>query len=764
LLSCVLLTFLIFGGTGATASDAIRHGTVGSVVRNDAAEARYDRRVNDVARALTKADELIDRRDEASLRDAIAILNRARDSVGRSPQGQRHPRIEAAIARIAIVAGDPRRALRYVQPFVKDSPTGTTAAADPAGLDPYIASAWLISGKAQLLQVGLRPPELLGTHPTRPVPPDDRLGPAHASFFGVPIETSDTTPRLSQRERQLVQEALERLDWLAGIATGRVQIEAAEYCGSALALLGEYRKALDAYDFALHHIRHDEHVLPSDAKDHLLRRVQRQREETQRLFDVQRYSAEFVLYRQAEWLRRFRGEHAAAAERYLACIDAARATMATAAAPDGGDATFSGSVDAASSRGASPTSGVGTSGGESPFAAAATLYHALCLIEMGQEREAVRRLQAFIDRDERGLYRGEAMLELGRMALEREMDLRRAASWFERLDAWIVDARQADADWDFATILPGIRPDAKRLTDAPAQRTRTDFWGNVERTRIEPGQLVNHRTCTWYLDDLDIRAAQFRGFIHLARSEQDAALEQFRRLLTLDPHVSDGSLTHHPNDFTRLRFGVEHGYLIAYPDELKLYAKPLQQVILLADTYYVTQQYDRAASVYRAMLADRFGRLSAAQRHYPQYAVGLCLMRQGMRDRAFEAWEHVLASPVRTDTSFRAAYAIAHLSRYTPDAEKRKRGEALLVELALARTPTPYTTQARRVLLIDLHEQGRAREAGELRRRFASRDAELDQIAEHLNTHGGLVPPKRAIAEREPGDTDAAPQQKETEG
>jgi len=483
------------------------------------------------------------------------------------------------------------------------------------------------------------------------------------------------------------------------------------------------------------HAEHSE--LPADL--HALRdAIDRDRKRVTYLRDVLRYGLEYLLYRQAQQHRRA-GHYAQAAAGYRRCIAGAQQTMGRLLIDQLSTDLNTLSPDALKQKkpGALP--------GESPYTAAARLYEALCLIELGDAKRAVELLHAFVAEDPATvlptpaqqaeldrtlledrvpvapplLYRGEALRELGRLALEHELDLDRAEAYFARLDHWLRQARVDSSGWDYASKLPGIKAAAKVRTDGPrAEYQKPDFWGNVRASKLDPGMLVNRRTTPWYLDDLEEDCAKFRGFVHFARGDGEKALAQWRRIIALDTEAKDGDLATSPNNFTRLKFGAEHGYLIAYPQELALYPGRLRTAVMLGDFYYVTQQHHRATMTCERLLEGAYETLSPAQHDYVHFLLGSVIYRHrstGKRRHttidAINCWMKILEHRDDTWTEPRSAVTISNVSRMVGDPEIQDAGRALLLAAAKSNQDHPSVHEARIILAFDLMWERRDGEA-----------------------------------------------------
>jgi tetratricopeptide (TPR) repeat protein len=233
---------------------------------------------------------------------------------------------------------------------------------------------------------------------------------------------------------------------------------------------------------------------------------------------------------------------------------------------------------------------------------------------------------------------------------------------------------------------------------------------------VRPGQLVNRRTCPWYLDDLREQCAAFRGFLFFAAGRREKALECYKQILDYDPETRSMEASGIWNDYRRLKWGAEHGHLYAYPQEHELYTRRQRLAVLLGDFYYVTQQFDRAAAMARRLLEGEFKRLSSAQRDYPQFLLGSALYRSGRNKEAYLAYVKVLGRWDGTFTEDRAAFTAGNLSELIADEGIRSDGQDLLRALAFSGRRNEYVEMALLTYASRLIEGGRIEKGMELMR------------------------------------------------
>lgn len=702
---------------------------------------RYAEKLAELQKPIRKVQAMI---DAGKLKPAFKGAREIRRRLGEP----KHPQVEILLAQLALIDDKPHLTVDFLEPFLGPQDAPLPEKLEASQFDIYYFHA-------------------LGTmrHASKP-DKDQRQAltqPGTQSFFGIPLDAETDTPDLTEDQQPHVREALVVFDWLAGNAEGLQQVEAAQGAAQALTLLGDYKQAIQAYRFALNRARHGnlDQYFDSDGKNTLrafIAELQRGLNEVRRLMDIKRYSAEYVLYRAADQQQRGRANHKRAIEIYDSLIDLAERNRQRAIderlaqqlppppAPEGKQGkdqrlTPGERLERAKKR-VELKEQAEAEVPVSPFSDAARLNRFKCMLALGQERRALRGLEQFIAEDELGLYRGEALKIVSTMALDR-FNFDEATKWLDKLDAWVVNARADNDDWSFDNVLPGMRAAAKTVTDAPRQETKMDFWGNVKKQPIANGQLVNRKTCPWYLDDLEERCAKYLGFMKLAEGDGEAALEQFKRIIALDPTASDGNLSTNPNDFTRLKFGCENGYLTTYPQDLEKLTKRQQLAMLYGDFLYVTQEFDRAIAVYQSVLDGRTGKLRPGREDCIYQAIGMAHLRKGSRNKALGYWEKSLKEMQGTWSEYRSAYAIMIVTRQSTDKKVLKRGQQLLQALADSNAGNQFTQKARITLAMDLAKAEKVDEAKELLGTFKKEDGQHYALAQYLiKNDGQLVVPE----------------------
>ena len=226
----------------------------------------------------------------------------------------------------------------------------------------------------------------------------------------------------------------------------------------------------------------------------------------------------------------------------------------------------------------------------------------------------------------------------------------------------------------------------------------------------------------------------YMGFLCFVGGKKEKALEWYKKILECDPATRRLDTAGEWNDYSRLKWGAEHGYLYARPQELQTFRNPRHKLgALLFDFYYVTDQSDKARQIARRMLDGEFGTLSGPAREYPQYAYGVILCKMRNRTAAFPEFMKVVkadGSRLKTFTQFRAAYAAANISRRIDDEKVRRKGQELFARLIRHRHQNEFTYKARIEVAKDLINEGRWAESLHLLKTMPDSAGDFKALAE----------------------------------
>ncbi|MCD4823939.1 MAG: tetratricopeptide repeat protein, partial [Phycisphaerae bacterium] len=339
--------------------------------------------------------------------------------------------------------------------------------------------------------------------------------------------------------------------------------------------------------------------------------------------------------------------------------------------------------------------------------------------EVAQAKKGAEALEKLVADHPKGVYTGESLLLLGRYALEYVVDPVLARKYFTNLDKWADETRESalakiatDTPKDPAEVAK--KKDQEPLKEGETRRVSFGSKPKKERQTFDFQMLEKCHACNWYLNGLQAQCAKFLGFLHFVDGEKEKALAQYDRLRDLDPEVGRTRC----NDLNRLRWGAEHGYMYAFPQELKPFKGRQRLGVMLADFYFFTLQFDKSAVMAKRMLKGELGSLHGVAREYPQFLYAECVYWTAGREAAVPEFVKVFGGfkTIRGNalsyTKERAAYAAANIATQSMQSPKlRKMGLAFMKQLAFSGRESEHSYKARVSYAILMYNDGKLKEA-----------------------------------------------------
>ncbi len=288
----------------------------------------------------------------------------------------------------------------------------------------------------------------------------------------------------------------------------------------------------------------------------------------------------------------------------------------------------------------------------SVYAEAAQLYRAQCLAESGNLQEAIRTMEAFIRTAPLGLYRGEALHEIGRLFLA-QGDVQRAERHFQQVLEWIPRARTQERD----LTLYALPAQAARVAAPPeAAQTITETY-ILESVTVTPSMVINRRTAPWYLTRLEWDTRYYLGFIAFYRGQYDQALAQFTRVFETNQLMQNQYRNSLGSFHRRLEIACRVQFLLARQSELRAFSQPERLRFMLADFYTLWEKWHLAIPIYHEFLENH--RSSREVKACALRALGEAQQYQGRWAEAMKYFKKVVNEYSNTPSGPRAILSVA---------------------------------------------------------------------------------------------------------
>ena len=382
---------------------------------------------------------------------------------------------------------------------------------------------------------------------------------------------------------------------------------------------------------------------------------------------------------------------------------------------------------------------------QSPYAETAAYSVGLLCYEQGKWKDCLAALDDFTAKYPASLFKGEALWLQARTNFEQLLEPADAKRYYEALDAWLPTARAAKpilpAGWEVVGFVghDESRDSAAKPTGQGRDETVHVVLSGALPVKREPGEKPQSYAISRYFDELESETAKSLGFLAFVDSRKDKAVKYYDRTEKLDQRLKWADPKNSMfSDRSRLKWGLEHGYLYAYPQELASYQDRQRFAVLMADFYYVTLRFDEAKAMAQRLLAGDAGRLSDSGRRYPLFLKAACTYWTGKLDEAFEQYMEVVSTvkslkggdvPTTVD---RAAFAAGNISTNSGNRAIQTRGVDILRQLALSGRDVEYSYRARIQYALILANTGKKEEAAKILKSIPASAEGYRRIADEI--------------------------------
>jgi len=282
--------------------------------------------------------------------------------------------------------------------------------------------------------------------------------------------------------------------------------------------------------------------------------------------------------------------------------------------------------------------------------------------------EAKRLASEFLAQNPYGLYRGETMLRLADYCLEYEFNKKDGLAWYQKSCEWFEKVKEADAQVE-AFDVPA---QAKAVSAPPPAMKCRDDWGNVEWSQIEIGKLFNQRTSAWYVPYHLMMARAKRSLCHFIMGDRNKALEGLDIILQVDDTERGSYRVGMPNSYSRLKAEFEQGRMFATQEELMAFKGDARTALLVAEYYFEIEQWNEAKRRYERIDRNIRGRLKLSACAYLDFMLGNCALMTGNTEAALQQYKKFETVYKKTPTWPRAMFNIFNVYQFIP--EKKAEG------------------------------------------------------------------------------------------
>ena len=173
-------------------------------------------------------------------------------------------------------------------------------------------------------------------------------------------------------------------------------------------------------------------------------------------------------------------------------------------------------------------------------------------------------LNQFVKQQPDGLYRGEALMLLGKISLEIEWNAKDAEKYYSQALDWFRKAREKR---DAVSLYAAMNDDLKKQS-APTQKPTTlNQWKRIVYHDEDPLKLYNTANApVWYVDNKERNCIYVLGFLAFSDGKYDNAKHYWEKILSFSPDIAavDQRL---PNVQSRLLQACRMNAMAFWPEE-----------------------------------------------------------------------------------------------------------------------------------------------------------------------------------------------------
>lgn len=227
---------------------------------------------------------------------------------------------------------------------------------------------------------------------------------------------------------------------------------------------------------------------------------------------------------------------------------------------------------------------------------AAQCYTGQCLVKLGRKAEAVSAYRAFIASQQYGLYRGEALYDLGRLLLaeaQSEAEFRQGLDVIAQAMNWIDTVQQHGDQIDMSAFEAALKE-----FPPPKETMAADRLGNFHRQLVIPETVVNRLTTSWYLPRLKLEAMLLYAFGLNETGRHDDAVTTIQQLLVLNGSQA-GRIVNYDDMPDRLLGDSKDGAFFVPPDIWRSFQSVEGRCLRLGYYFLVAGEYTQAREMFQ---------------------------------------------------------------------------------------------------------------------------------------------------------------------
>ena len=211
-------------------------------------------------------------------------------------------------------------------------------------------------------------------------------------------------------------------------------------------------------------------------------------------------------------------------------------------------------------------------------------------------------LNRFVKQQPDGLYRGEALMLLGKISLEIEWNAKEAEKYYSQALAWFRKAREKR---DALSLYAAMNDDLKKQSTPTQKPTTLNQWKRIVYHDEDPLKLYNTANApVWYVDDKEKECIYPLGFLSFANGDYDKAWQYWSEIIKLDSDQRRMDSVNFPNIIMRLRIACMQKRMFFNEKQRNLFSNDNKLRILLGELLFLEEKFSFSKNIFLSIVND----------------------------------------------------------------------------------------------------------------------------------------------------------------
>ncbi len=269
-------------------------------------------------------------------------------------------------------------------------------------------------------------------------------------------------------------------------------------------------------------------------------------------------------------------------------------------------------------------------------------------------------LDKFVKERPDGLYRGEALMLLGKISLEIEWNAKEAEKYYTQALTYFRKAREKR---DALSLYAAINDDLKNQSQPTQKPTSLDQWKRTIYHDEDPLKLYNIGNAPlWYIDDKEKNCLLYVGLLKFLYADFKEAEKLFTEAGNLDNNILSLNAEGFPNLLMRLKIACGQQFMVTDQVEQKGLSDQERLYVMMGELFYMEERFEQALSHWQMVQKSKINNTCRA---IAMLGEGDCLrMLGGDRKYAVALYEKVWRdkelskTPVKARAQYNTAWIV----------------------------------------------------------------------------------------------------------